>query len=213
MRENNEKNPVFASWLLGVLLTAGMVLLVLLLFAASLGGGGLPAGAPGAGGLPGLLSSWILPVLAGVLTVLLLVLLGRLHARRFHRWLFSVGVSALAAASIAAGIGLAGPLLVGWLPADWQNVLVGVRDVFRGFCLLGAGALLVLGAGCLSGYFCITAGRRSPGVAGTGEPAGGPETPSGYTFMPGKTRQTEETPSGYTFMPEKTRQTEERRGL
>ena len=33
MRENNEKNPVFASWLLALLLPAGMVLVVLLLCA------------------------------------------------------------------------------------------------------------------------------------------------------------------------------------
>ena len=71
----------------------------------------------------------------------------------------NLGISFLAVGILSAGTGIVVPWIRQQLPPGWQNALVNTWEIFQGYFLVWAVLLLALGAGCLSGYFCVRAGK------------------------------------------------------
>ena len=152
----HRKGSAALSVFLGLLLTLSTLLLTLFLFLSALGGAGAPLADMG---LAGFWSSWVPPVLSGLLVLVFAVLLILWHRHWIRRFFLNLGISFLAVGILSAGTGIVVPWIRQQLPPGWQNALVNTWEIFQGYFLVWAVLLLALGAGCLSGYFCVRAGK------------------------------------------------------
>ncbi len=152
----HRKGSAVLSVFLGLLLALSILLLILFLFLSALGESGASLTEIG---LAGFWTSWVPPVLSGLLILLFLVLLLLWHRHRSRRFFLNLGISSVTVGFLSAGMGIVLPWIRQQLPAGWQNALVNSWEIFQGYSLFWAMLLLALGAGCLSGYFCVRAGK------------------------------------------------------
>lgn len=152
----HRKGSAVLSVFLGLLLTLSTLLMILFLFLSALG----EAGTPLAGiELAGFWTSWVPPVLSGLLVLVFAVLLILWHRHWIRRFFLNLGICCLVSSILSAGLGMAAPWIRQQLPAGWQNALVNSWEIFQGYFLVWTVLLLAVGAGCLSGYFCVRAGK------------------------------------------------------
>lgn len=82
-----------------------------------------------------------------------------LQTRRPRRIFFSLSVWCLAAAALLVLLAWRAVPLLQWLPAEWQQLLVGTTRVFGTCMALCALALTAVSATALSVYACIAAAK------------------------------------------------------
>ncbi len=159
----------FFSGVCSLLLTVSMALYVLLLFIHALNEN---VKIPSLGPLPGdwlaaFLDSWYPLIIGGALVLLPILVILFINAHRIRRAFACVGVSAILSALLSAASGFICTWSLKLLPGEWQDTLINATSVFKGFTMVCAAALLVIGATCLSICSCITAvkgGRHENGT-------------------------------------------------
>ena len=158
---NEKKVPGFFVALLSVifslLLSVSFILVVLLLFLYALNENTI---IPAIGHISGDLlavffDSWYSFVLGGALVLIPMLVIVLMNTHHIRRIFLCVGCSAITSAIFSIVMVLFRTSVFKVLSGEWQDALVNATAVFRDFCFICAGVLVVIGSTCLSIYSCI----------------------------------------------------------
>lgn len=145
------------SVIFSLLLSVSFILVVLLLFIHALNENTIiPAIGPISSDLLAVfLGSWYSFVLGGALVLIPMLVIALINRHRVRRIFLGIGCSAIVSAILSIVVVIFRTQLLKVLSGEWQDALVNATAVFRDFCFICAGVLIVIGATCLSIYSCI----------------------------------------------------------
>ncbi len=148
---------VLFSVIFSLLLTVSITLLVLLLFIHALNKNTIiPSIGPiSSDWLAVFFDSWYSLVLGGALVVIPVLVIALINTHRVRRIFLGIGCSTIASAILSIVVTIFRTQVLKVLSGEWQDTLVNATAVFRDFCVICAGVLIVIGATCLSIYSCI----------------------------------------------------------
>lgn len=150
---------VFFSVIFSIVLVVTLVALVLFLFGHALSENvALPALGPiSSNWLAGFFAEWYSIAFGCIVVLIPLLILVLINTRRMRRFFLATGWSSLVAMLVVIAAVVVRVWAVQWIPGQWGETLSDVTAGFKDFGNICAVALGVLGATCLSVYYCIVA--------------------------------------------------------